>query len=124
MILRNRRNVVLIDKDTTIAEDHEYPLTDGFRLRFKNSPVEFLSGQSKWNNANVAPFTFAGLTAGSVRGTQVPYDYTVIFGNVGFDTSRTGTIATSTFPSKQVNFKVRNDSKGELIDFVFIEVDT
>lgn len=117
-------NVVLIDKNPTIAKDFEYPLTDGFRLSFRNSTVEFLSTESKWNKPNEVPqFSFDRVVADDASGTEAPYDYTIIFGPVGIDTSRAGTIDFEDFPAKPVNFKVYNNSKNQFIDFVFVEVD-
>ncbi|MEX0601785.1 MAG: hypothetical protein WD295_00495, partial [Bacteroidota bacterium] len=117
-------NAVLIDRDSTFGDDAEYPITDGFRLRPRNSPVEYLGSQSGWNTTQVPQFTFEPLALGNVRGTQAPYDYTLIFGAVGIDTAKAGRIGTTNFPARPVNFRVFNNSRNEFIDFLFAEIDT
>ncbi len=127
-LVDSTENTILVDRSKNMNYNYEQPITDGFRLRFKNEErVELNRLTSKWNNENIAPFAFEKFTFISISGEPRPNDYDIIFGDVGIDTSTTIELKGSgfdyTFPAKPVNFKVYNKSAKKFIRFGFIEVD-
>jgi hypothetical protein len=112
-------------KSYIVDENFEQKLTDGFRLKFVNEKsVELNKSISKWNTANIPSFILEKFALGTIRGVESPSDYLIIFGDIGTGVSKEAKFGTSTFKSKQVNFKVYNKSTSKFIDFVFIEVDS
>ena len=110
---------------TNFQDGYEQQLTDGFRLSFTNEKIlELNKSTSRWNKPNIPSFILEKFTLGNVKGTQNPSDYIIVFGDIGTGVSKEAKIGTTTFKSKQVNFKVFNKSKNQFIDFVFIEVDS
>jgi len=118
--------VLLIDKNPNVFDpDFELPLTDGFRLSFRNvSLVEPDAEQTKWSSEEIPEFAFQKFVwQGGISGEARPNDYELEFGAVGLDTSTQITLGRNTFPAQPVNFKVRNLSEDRFIDFAFIEVE-
>ncbi len=115
----------LIYKSTNLATDYEQPLTDGFRLKFFNEARVALDTQtSGWSDTTMVDFVFEKFAVGTIQGERRPNDYEVIFDdNVGYGTSTEITIGSNTFPAIDVNFKVKNLSTDQFIDFGFIELD-
>ncbi len=116
---------VLIYQSNNLDSDYEQPLTDGFRLQFFNEDrVSINTQRSGWSDSTMVNFVFEKLAAGTIQGERRPNDYQIIFDdNVGFGTSTPITLGSNSFPAKDVNFKVKNLSSGEFIDFGFIELD-
>lgn len=117
----------LINRSTHFEEDYEHPLTEGFRLSFRNEEKVGLNlKKSGWNNEGIYPFEFQKFVAsGGIKGEERPNDYEIIFGEVGtMGRSTEIKIGRNTFPAKDVNFKVYNSSTDQFIDFGFIELDT
>ena len=122
-LIDSTENKVLIDKSTNLGKDYEQPITDGFRLKFNNElRVELDKEKSKWSDPKIMNYTFEKLVTSKEEGEQRPNDYTIIFGDVGFGTSREIELSGRTFASQNVNFKVFNNSTDSFIDFGFIEV--
>lgn len=128
------KNYTLIDstagtivtyKYKNLDTDHEQPLTDGFRLTFHNEDRVAINTQtSGWTDTSMVDYVFEKLSAGATQGERRPNDYQIIFDdNVGYGTSSPITLSGTTFPSKDVNFKVQNLSTGNFINFGFIELD-
>lgn len=117
--------IVLISKYTNLDADHEQPLTDGFRLKFFNQDrVELNTQLSGWTDTSMVDFVFEKLSAGATQGERRPNDYQIIFDdNVGFGKSTEMELGGTTFPAKDVNFKVQNLSTGDFINFGFVELD-
>jgi hypothetical protein len=124
-LIDSTTNIVLIYKSPKFTEDFEQPIVDGFKLNFKNETrVELNATLSRWSDPKITRFTFEKfVAAGGISGQERPNDYEIIFGDVGFGTSKEIKVGNNTFPSKQVNFKVFNRSEERFIDFGFIEVD-
>ncbi len=127
-LVDSTENRVVIDHSKNMDYNYEQPITDGFRLRFKNEDrVALNTTTSKWSDAKIAPFAFEKFTFISISGEPRPNDYDIIFGDVGIDTSTTirlkGAGFDYTFPPKPVNFRVYNESAKKFIKFGFIEVD-
>jgi hypothetical protein len=120
-------NEYVVDRSTHVFDDtYEQPLTDGFRLRLQNETyVRINSTKSGWiTDPDIAPFTFQKfIWTGGIKGEERPNDYSLIFGEVGTDTSNTFSIGSSTFPGMPVNFKIYNRSTQKYIDFGFIDLD-
>ncbi|MDI6765529.1 MAG: hypothetical protein QME52_01695 [Bacteroidota bacterium] len=119
-------NKTLIDKSRTFATEYEQPITDGFRLTFYSEPrVELNKSTSRWSSSNLPAFKFEKfVTITGEKGEEMPYDYFILFSDVGVDTSTQIRAISRTWQSIPVNFQVYNRSKKKLIDFGFIEVDT
>ena len=114
---------ILIDKSTNFSSDYEQPITDGFQLKFNNElRVELDKEKSKWSDPGIMNYTFEKLVTSKEEGEQRPNDYTIIFGDVGFGTSREIDLSNNTFSAQDVNFKVFNNSTNKFIDFGFVEV--
>jgi len=127
-LVDSTENRILIDRSKNLDFNYEQPITDGFKLRFKNEErVALNTTTSKWSDEKIAPFAFEKFTFISISGEPRPNDYNIIFGDVGIDTSTTIRLKGSgfdyTFPAKPVNFKVYNKSAKKFIKFGFIEVD-
>lgn len=116
---------VVIDSSTHLEALYEQPLTDGFRLSFKNEEqVELNRDKSGWNNSNVPNFEFTKLTqSNGDNGKQIPFDYDIIFGDPGYGRSTEIQYENQTWPAKDVNFRVYNKSTGEFIKFGFVDLD-
>lgn len=113
---------ILLKNDRRIQASDEISFTDGFRLVLGNVPELSINNErTGWNNPGVYLFDFAKFLFLFDEGVQNPYDYRIVFGNVGIGTSRDTTLSGSRFPSKPVNFKVINVTKGKEIGFVFSE---
>ncbi len=116
---------ILINKSRTLADTVEQPLIDGFRLTIRNEKNfgvnPLLSGWSRPDS--IYSFDFKQWVNGFLKGLQRPNDYKIVFGPVGFDTSKALSISDPPFypPSKPVNFKVFNTSENRKIDFAFFE---
>ncbi len=122
-LIDSTENKILIDKSTNFASDFEQPITDGFQLKFRNeSQVELDKVNSGWTSTGIMDFTFEKLVTSKEEGEQRPNDYTLLFGDVGFGTSKEINLSNNTFVSQPVNFKIFNNSTNEFIDFGFVEI--
>tara|TARA_B100001996_G_scaffold287271_1_gene227514 strand:+ start:21 stop:1319 length:1299 start_codon:yes stop_codon:yes gene_type:complete len=71
--------------DTLINDDHELkisdgPVVDGFRLAFDNiKELRFNEESSNWSRDSLWSFNFFRYATFNVVGTQLPYDYRIIF---------------------------------------------
>jgi hypothetical protein len=122
-------NKILVDKSTDFDIDDEQPITDGFKLFFRNETrVERNEELTKWNNPDIPEFQFEKfiwrIGGTIIRGEERPNDYLIAFDEVGIGTSTELTLGSNTFPSIPVNFQVYNLSIDDYIDFAFIELDT
>lgn len=118
-------NVVLVNKSRTFASTNEQPIVDGFQLQFYNEDrVSINEEKSGWTNDGIMNYNFEKFVfTGGLKGEQRPNDYTIEFGNVGEGKSDDLKIGSATFPSKDVNFRVYNNSTEKYINFGFIELD-
>jgi hypothetical protein len=122
-------NTILVNKNTQFDIDDEQPITDGFKLFFRNETrVEKNEELTGWNNPDIPEFQFEKfiwrIGGTIIRGEERPNDYLVTFDEVGIGTSTELTLGSNTFPSIPVNFQVYNLSIDDYIDFAFIELDT
>lgn len=117
-------NTVLINKSTHLESNFEHPIIDGFRISFQNEErVKVDPERSRWNKKGVYEFQFSPVQFLTIKGIQNPMDYQVIFGEVGMSVSKDTSISFVKLPSKPVNFKIINLSKGgEPVQFAFAEV--
>ncbi len=123
-LIDSTSNDTLIYKSTNMELDFEQPITDGFRLKFRNEArVDINKATSKWNSEGIPPYAFEKFTFLNVSGEPRPNDYDVIFGDVGVDTSTAMKIISFDFAAVPVNFRVYNRSSEKFIDFVYMEVD-
>ncbi len=117
-------NVTLIDRYTDLDSETEQPILDGFQLQFFNeSRVQLNKTTSGWNNEGIQNFLFEKVVSRTENGEQRPNDYKIFFGEIGFGLSQEFQLAGNSFPAKDVNFQVYNESTEKFIDFGFIEVD-
>ncbi len=118
-------NSYLIYRSSNLATNYEQPMTDGFRLKFTNeSRLELNTSLSGWSSPEIPAFSFKKFVQSTgPQGVALPYDYEIIFGDVGFGHSQTVVVERTTFNEKDVNFKVYNKSTGQFIDFGFVELD-
>lgn len=116
--------VIVIDKFNNIDTDDQ-PIRDGFQLKFNNyNGVDLDRSISAWSDTSIVNYQFERFVFPKERyGIPMPYDYAIEFGEVGTGTSSAVKIGSTTFPSKQVNFKVYNKGTGKYIDFAFLELD-
>ena len=119
-------NVTLIDKSTELSAGVEPPLIDGFKLNlFNETKVELNKALSGWSNDSVTTFVFEKFNQRPqyVQGQEIPNDYMIAFGDVGFGSSIDFRYNNVLYPSIPVNFKVYNTNKGVPIKFGFLEFD-
>lgn len=117
-------NQVLIDKDTTLSADVEYPITEGFRLNIDTfyPNLELNAELSGWSNAGrIAPNIRAFSYAQGEKEMQVA-DFAVIVGEVGMDTS-TAFVRRKSIPAMPVNFTVWNLTENKKMKFAFRDED-
>jgi len=121
-------NITLVDKATDFKTIDEGRIVDGFKLSFVNaSKVELDVARSRWSNTNITPFVlekYKPPRTSEPKGQEKPNDYKIVFGNIGFGTSKSFVYNRATYPSMPVNFKVYNISENKFIDFAFLEFDT
>ena len=118
----------LIHQDTAPITGLEAPMVDGIRLTFTNPErVEINTDESELSRNDMFPFTFKVFKEGIMRGNERPADYLVEFASEpGLGTSsefkwrRTNT-QTIVFPAKPVNFRIKNLTTDEYIEFGFME---
>lgn len=121
-------DTTLIYKSPNLDEDYEQPLTDGFRLSFKNEEkVELLQDSSGWNKDEpyrfFPDFKFDIVKTKKTKGQQKPNDYRIEFGDIGAGTSKEFELDGNIYLPIVVNFKVFNISKNTDVKFGFIELD-
>jgi hypothetical protein len=100
---------------------------DGFYLSFANPPqVRQDEARTKWAGAQgsqvYAP-DFRVPTVGFSKGVKVGYDYVLIVGNPGIGRSSIVNFGGLAFTEMPVNFKIRNATLGQDIEFGFLDVD-
>jgi hypothetical protein len=120
-------NVTVIDKGSRWGANVEGPIVDGFKLTLINeSRVTLNEDASGWSDPTITPFVFEKFVDRPQypQGQERPNDYIIVFGDQGFGTSHDFSFNGNLYPSKPVNFKVFNKSRGEFIETGFIEVDT
>lgn len=122
-------NNILVDKSTDFKIDDEQPITDGFKLFFRNETrVKRNDDLTNWNNPNIPEFKFEKFIwrVGSkiIKGAERPNDYLITFDEVGIGTSTELTLGSNSFPSIPVNFQVYNLSIEDYMEFAFMEFDT
>jgi hypothetical protein len=114
----------VIEDDKRVGLNDEIPISDGFRLKLTNvEDISINNAQTVWNNPEVYKFDFTKFLFLSFVGVELPSDYKIIIGEVGIATSVDTTLLISSYPAKDVNFKVINTSFNKEIDFVFSEKD-
>lgn len=117
-------HLVLLKDDSRIIPGDEIPLTDGFRLILDNiQEISFNNFRTRWNNRDIYSFNFDPFTYLTIKGSQNPSDYKIIFGDVGIGKSKDTTLFSKKFPAKDVNFKVINSTQNKNVEFVFSERD-
>ena len=79
--------------DTLVDNDHDLkesdgPVIDGFRLSFNNiKELRFNEEKSNWSRDSLWTFNFFRYATFNVVGTQLPYDYRIIFTEEQADSS-------------------------------------
>ena len=104
----------------------DVPVRDGFRMTLENRESlrlnRELSGWQVTDDDTVHDYRFQPFTTK----TKVS-DYRLIIGEDGFNTSKDTSITIAGFtidvPGKDVNFKVENTTRGEELEFAFLEFD-
>ncbi len=116
---------IMIDKSANFAADYEQPILDGFRLLFSNEEkVKIDPERAKWSDPEIYEFQFSPVQFLNIKGVQNPYDYMIVFGNVGMSTSRDTSISFVDLPAKAANFQIINISLGNIpVEFAFAELD-
>ena len=116
---------IMIDKSTNFAADYEQPILDGFRLLFNNEDkVKIDPERAKWSDPEIYEFQFSPVQFLNIKGVQNPYDYMIVFGNIGMSTSRDTSISFVDLPAKAANFQIINLSLGNIpVEFAFAELD-
>jgi hypothetical protein len=123
--LRNvTRGTPLLTDDRRTASGEELPVTEGFRLALTNvEQVTLNTAKTGWNHPEVYSCGIDPVTFLSIKGTEKPSDYRVVFGDVGMGTSKDTTIGFIPLPGRTVNFKVINVTENTEIAFAFSEGD-
>jgi len=119
---------VIMDKSTMFNDDDEVPLIDGFRITFYNEDqVKIDPEKAKWSSDDIFDYQFSPTQFLNLKGVQNPFDYQIIFGDVGLGASKDTTIGEwpviAPLPAKEVNFKIINISQDKEIEFAFGELD-
>ena len=128
--------------DTLVNKSHlfagETPITDGFRMQFLNDWTVKLdtsnSSFTGFSSAKEPVYTFGVFFNGATpprsnsNGFGIPNDYEIEFFDSIVDTSVGDTlqppISSNRIPAKEVNFKVKNLTTNEYIDFVYLTFGT
>jgi len=117
---------VLVDKSTTFTG--ETPIRHGFRPQLYNDFIIIDTLQTGFTDIQSDPepaydvFPFVALNP-NYNGYNIPNDYKIEFYNTIVDTSVADTVGVGVFnivPPKEANFKVKNITKDEYIDFVYL----
>ncbi len=115
---------VLVDKSTTFVG--ETPIRHGFRPQLYNDPIlvdtAFFMDIESDPEPEFEVFPFIALNP-QYNGYNVPNDYMIEFFNTIVDTSVADTVGPGPFnivPPKEANFKVKNLTTNEYIDFVYL----
>jgi hypothetical protein len=122
---------VLVDKSTTFMG--ETPIRHGFRPQLYNDPIiidTLQTGFSEDISSDPPPeyevFPFLALNP-NYNGYNVPNDYVIEFFNTIVDTSVADTVGPGSFnivPPREANFRVKNTTNDEYIDFVYLVTGT
>ncbi len=99
---------------------------DGYYLSFVNVPqVAPDYARLSWtrNPEQIHQGDMYIFRSGFSQGTKVPFDYRLIVGEPGRDTSAAVTLAGTPLPARPVNFSVYNVTKKSFIDFAFLDFD-
>lgn len=99
---------------------------DGFYLSFVNVPqvtVDYARLAWTRNADQIHQGDMYIFRSGFSQGTKVPFDYRIIVGDPGRDTSAAVTLAGTPLPARVVNFSVYNVTKKSFIDFAFLDFD-
>ena len=117
-------NQVLIDRDTTLSLDAEYPATEGFRIGIETlyRTLEVNTELSGWNRAgviapNIRPYSYSQ----GEKQLQVA-DFAIIVGEMGVDSSQTFTRRAEEL-GMPVNFTVWNLTENRKMKFGFRDED-
>ena len=117
---------VLVDKSTIF--EGETPIRHGFRPQLYNDHTIIDTSQTGFTDIESDPepeyqvFPFVALNP-NYNGYNIPNDYKIEFFNTIVDTSVADTVGEGIFnivPPKVANFKVKNITKDEYIDFVYL----
>ncbi len=111
------------DHNTSAAQKS---VLDGFYLSFANVPqvaVDYARLAWTSNNTQIHQGDMYIFRSGFSQGTKVPFDYRVIVGGPGSDTSAAVTLAGTPLPARPVNFSIYNVTKKSFIDFAFLDFD-
>ena len=116
---------VLIDRDTTISLDAEFPITDGFRFGFESlfRTLELNTELSGWNRAGVIEPNIRGFSFAQGEKQMQVADFAIIVGEMGMDSSTTFMRRTEE-PGMPVNFTVWNLTENRKMKFGFRDEDT
>lgn len=100
---------------------------DGFHLSFANPPqVRQDEARTKWAGAQGSEIygpDFRIPTVGFSKGAKVAYDYELIVGDPGIGRSSVVSFGGLAFTELPVNFKIRNATLDQDIEFGFLDVD-
>ncbi|MCF8259845.1 MAG: hypothetical protein K9J12_03665 [Melioribacteraceae bacterium] len=114
----------IIEDDRNISDNAARRVFDGFKILMTNvEKVELNKTKSGWNSSDVYNFNFEKVVFLSVKGTQRPNDYKIIFDEVGFETSHDTSLGFLRLPAKDVNFKIYNATENRFVKFAFSEAD-
>ena len=117
---------VLIDRDTSVSELSEFPITDGFQLSLLNAvrSLELNAEASVWSRAGIQPPVFREYTYTRDSLSMQVGDFAVIFGtDEENDTSTPSYRGTIELPATPVNFYIMNLTIGKRMKFAFRERD-
>ncbi len=101
-------------------------VVDGFHLSFANVPqVAPDYARLSWTQADdeIHPGDMFVFRSGFSQGTKTPFDYQIIMGSPGADSSRAINAGGINFQALPVNFSIYNTTRKQFIDFAFVDGD-
>ena len=123
---------ILVKSDTLVHQGNHNTsvddkiVNDGFYLSFANVPqVAPDYSRLRWtqNPEQIHPGDMFIFRAGFAQGTKVPFDYQLIVGAPGSDSSTAITLGGISFQALPVNFSIYNVTQKKFIDFAFADGD-
>ena len=111
--------------DTIFKAGAELPVTDGFRLIFRDNPdiLELDSRYSGWSRPGIWPYEILPFSYRDQPVELPSANFEIIFGDLGIDTSTVYYRGNSPLPAIPVNFTVFNTTTQTKAKFAFRERD-
>jgi len=126
-VINQRTGKKCVIGETVLNSSSESPYFDGMNVVINADSIFLNTNDSKWSSNSIYPFAFevfSTVTGGKpIRGEKLPYDYQIVFGDLGIGTSKDFMLGSTSFPSKTVNFTVINTTKKTPVEFGFAEID-